>query len=377
LRPASFICRQPRPCPLRSSRLRGSVPRGAEEESQHGKVRRGDAPGTGDGETGNRGTEGARCLRGRRKAVKYRRGETEIVIVIHQERGWFDPLSDAKGDVFSLAEHIGANGFNEAVRCVSDLVGFMPTEPAWTKHSRARAPELGIADRWRARRKPWRGSLTRRYLCDERKIPEAVIRAAIRHDRLREGPQGSMWAAHLDNDGVISGWEERGPNWRGFSNGGNTVLFRLGSVNASRLCVTEAAIDAMSLAAIEDLQPNSLYLSTGGGWAPETEIAIRAMIARLGTRLIAATDNNRQGDVYASRLETIARQAGCGFDRLRPRGDDWNEDLRGNGDGAGKRSGKREEDEMPAACPAGASREASPATRPLTRRTGEAAAGVA
>ena len=30
-----------------------------------------------------------------RKAVKYRRGEGEIVIVVHDGRGWFDPLSEA------------------------------------------------------------------------------------------------------------------------------------------------------------------------------------------------------------------------------------------------------------------------------------------
>ena len=37
-----------------------------------------------------------------------------------------------------------------------------------------------------------------------------------------------MWAAHLDNDGVVTGWEERGPQWRGFSTGGVKVLFRFG-----------------------------------------------------------------------------------------------------------------------------------------------------
>ncbi|WP_204278125.1 hypothetical protein, partial [Escherichia coli] len=40
-----------------------------------------------------------------RRAVKYRRSG-KIVIVIHEGRGWFDPLSDAKGDVFSLVEHL-------------------------------------------------------------------------------------------------------------------------------------------------------------------------------------------------------------------------------------------------------------------------------
>ena len=40
------------------------------------------------------------------RAVKYRRGAGEIIIVIHNGRGWFDPLSDAKGDVFTLAGHL-------------------------------------------------------------------------------------------------------------------------------------------------------------------------------------------------------------------------------------------------------------------------------
>ncbi len=42
-----------------------------------------------------------------RRAVKHRRG-SDIIIVIHEGRGWFDPLSDAKGDVFSLIQHLGA-----------------------------------------------------------------------------------------------------------------------------------------------------------------------------------------------------------------------------------------------------------------------------
>ena len=35
-----------------------------------------------------------------KRAAKYRRGEGEIVIVTHHGKGWFDPMSDAKGDVF-------------------------------------------------------------------------------------------------------------------------------------------------------------------------------------------------------------------------------------------------------------------------------------
>ncbi|WP_314962669.1 DUF3991 and toprim domain-containing protein [Bradyrhizobium cosmicum] len=261
-----------------------------------------------------------------RKALKYRRG-SDIIIVIHEGRGWFDALSDARGDVFSLVEHLDGIDFPEVLQRVCDLVGFVPAEPVWTRESRAHDPDLAAADRWRARRKPWRGSLTWLYLCEERGIPEAVIRAAIRHGRLREGPHGSMWAAHLDNDGMVTGWEERGPQWRGFASGGGKVLFRFGPANATRLCITEAAIDALSMAAIEDQRPDSLYLSTGGGWAPATLAAIRALSARPGARLVAATDNNRQGEVYADRLGAVAQEVGCDYERLRPATEDWNEQL--------------------------------------------------
>jgi hypothetical protein len=262
-----------------------------------------------------------------RKAVKYRRAN-DIIIVIHDGKGWFDALSDDKGDVFSLVSHLERVPFAEVLQRVSDLVGFKPTEPVWTRSARPRNPDFCIADRWHARRKPRQGSPTWRYLRDERKIPDSIIRAAVAEDQLREGPHGSMWAAHLNDEGGVTGWEERGSQWRGFSTGGAKVLFRLGVINADRVCVTEAAIDAMSLAAMEGLRPDSLYLSTGGGWAPATVVAIQQLAARRDKQLVAATDNNKQGDVYAGRLEAIASEVGCAFERLRPSADDWNDGLR-------------------------------------------------
>ncbi|RWB66234.1 MAG: DUF3991 domain-containing protein [Mesorhizobium sp.] len=262
-----------------------------------------------------------------RRAVKFRRG-AEIIIVIHEGKGWFDPLSEARGDVFGLVQHLEDIRFVEALDRVADLIGFVPSDPVWTRAPRKHRTNRSISGRWKSRRWPWQGSMTWRYLREERQLPETVIRAAIRQDSLREGPRGSMWAAHTDEAGALTGWEERGPEWRGFASGGAKLLFRLGPVEATRLCVTEAAIDAMSLAAIEELRPGSLYLSTGGGWAPATVAAIRRLAARTGALLVAATDNNAQGDVYAGRLEAIAVETGCGFERLRPAADDWNEDLR-------------------------------------------------
>jgi hypothetical protein len=41
-----------------------------------------------------------------RLSLKYRRGKGEILIVSHAGRGWWDPTSDAKGDVFGLAQRL-------------------------------------------------------------------------------------------------------------------------------------------------------------------------------------------------------------------------------------------------------------------------------
>jgi hypothetical protein len=262
-----------------------------------------------------------------RKALKYRRG-AEIVILIHGGRGWFDPLSDAKGDVFGLAEYLDGVTFVEALDLVANLVGVIVRNPAWSRPAGKPAHITSIPERWGTRRRPWQGSMTWRYLRTGRCLPVTIIREAIRRDALREGPYGSMWAAHVNDHGAVSGWEERGPDWRGFSTGGSKILFRLGSPDATRLCVTEAAIDAMSLAAFEGLREGSLYLSTGGGWSPMTDAAVRKLATRPGAVLIAATDANNQGETFAGRLRDIADEVGCDWLRLTPPAEDWNDALK-------------------------------------------------
>jgi len=259
-----------------------------------------------------------------RKAIKYRLGG-QIVIVIHDGQGWFDPLSDAKGDIFTLAMHLGARDFPGALDEVTKLVGYSPSAPVWQPPAPTRSsPVETAAARWAARRKPWKGSRTWTYLTTERRIPESVLRTVIAQDLLREGPFGSMWACHRDASGVVCGWEERGPDWRGFSTAGDKLLFSLGN-GSLRLCISESAIDAMSLAAVEGIPGSSRYLSAGGGWSPATTEAVRSLAQAIdGATLVAATDDDQQGDVFAERIETIAREAGCAYERKRPALKDWN-----------------------------------------------------
>ncbi|WP_337696960.1 DUF3991 and toprim domain-containing protein [Agrobacterium vitis] len=261
------------------------------------------------------------------RAVKFRRDD-DIIIVIHDDRGWFDARSDAKGDVFALASYLHGIGFADALVVIGDLVAFQPTAPTWERPLRQTQTMASIADRWNHRKRPWRASATWRYLHQCRALPWQVISAAIEADVLREGPYGSMWAKHVDGAGAVIGWEERGPDWRGFSTGGAKALFQFGVDGARRICVTEAAIDALSLAAIEQTRSDTLYVSSGGGWSPLTAQALQTLASGEGAWLMAATDNNVQGEVFADRLRQMADSAGCDFSRLRPESEDWNEDLR-------------------------------------------------
>jgi hypothetical protein len=109
-----------------------------------------------------------------RKAMKYRR-ETAIVIVIHGGKGWFDPLSDGKGDVFRLVVHLKGCSFVEALTEVAALVGYVPSAPLWPHASHRREPDRSVAERWLARRRPWCGLAAWRYLAAARHLPEPVI----------------------------------------------------------------------------------------------------------------------------------------------------------------------------------------------------------
>ena len=94
-----------------------------------------------------------------RRAIKFRRGD-DIIIVIHDGKGWFDPLSEAKGDVLSLIQHLDGASFTCALALAADLVGYTPQEPRWARPLRSRENTMSLAERWRVRRSPWRGSAT-------------------------------------------------------------------------------------------------------------------------------------------------------------------------------------------------------------------------
>ena len=100
----------------------------------------------------------------------------------------------------------------------------------------------------------------------ERGLPAALLEVAVRRDLVREGVRGSAWFLHCIGERP-SGWEMRGPSFKGFLAGGAKGVFIFSRSNApSRVAVCEAAIDALSLAAIDGANNDTAYVSTGGGW---------------------------------------------------------------------------------------------------------------
>ena len=285
------------------------------------------------------------------KCLKYRRGSGEVLIISHGGRGWWDPMSEAKGDVFGLTQHLdpGLN-FGQVRKLLRGMVGLKPSHPVLER--RRDKPAIPVAQRWDQRRRLSRGSATWGYLTGERALPPAVLAAADRCDVVREGPRGSAWFAHRDHAGVLTGIDMRGPDWRGFSKASDKSLFRLpgeaaqgsggeavriggggGTGGLTRLAVCEAPIDALSLAALEGVRSDTLYVAITGGMGPLTLACLDALLQGLAVQpegvLVAATDADRAGERHAQRLAELAQAAGVRSERLVPPGgqNDWNDAL--------------------------------------------------
>jgi hypothetical protein len=210
-------------------------------------------------------------------SLQYRRGKGEILIVSHAGRGWWDPTSDAKGDVFGLVQRLEPGlSFGHVRKRLGEFAGLSPRFPPVDRAGGRNSPDRPVAERWAERKPVWPNSPTWRYLSRKRGLPSAIIEAVSVSGVLREGPGGSAWFAHLDNHGVVAHVDVRGPTYKGSLTGGVKSLFRLppNGPNLPRLVLAEAAIDALSVAAIESLRMDTLYAATGGGMGPGTNAAL-------------------------------------------------------------------------------------------------------
>ena len=271
-----------------------------------------------------------------RRALKYRRGDGEVLIVTHEGRGWWDPQSSAKGDVFTLVQHLDPSlNFGHVRQVLRRFVGVTPRFTPAERRRDGQGDTRSVAERWAGRPRLRSNCAAWRYLSEKRVLPTPVLGAAAEQDIIRDGAYGSAWFAHRDG-GAVTHVEIRGETFKGSLRGGAKTLFRFqpGAAPVQRLVIAEAPIDALSIAAIEQLRTDSLYVATGGGMGPGTLAALEEICSALasepGAIVESAADANKAGDGYAARHAAIAAVAGVAFHRLRPPdGQDWNDVLKG------------------------------------------------
>ncbi len=268
------------------------------------------------------------------RCQKYRREDGRVVIVNHDGRGWWDPHdSVAKGDVFKLVQHLHSGmSLGHVRRMLRPMMGMAPTQLPMQRQ-KTKAPQRPAAELWSQRPAVQARSAVWSYLTETRGLPATVVAAAVAQDVLREGIRGTAWFAHRKHDRVLTGIEMRGPDYRGFSSGGDKTLFRFraaGEGPVHRLVVCEAPIDALSFAALDSEPAGTVYVATAGGMGPSTLDALQVLMAELVSvpraRMVIATDADTQGDRYAVSLRDMADTACLWSGRVLPPNGakDWN-----------------------------------------------------
>jgi hypothetical protein len=272
-----------------------------------------------------------------RLALKYRRGDGEILIVNHDGRGWWDPLSTAKGDIFALVQFLDPSlNFGEVRKVLQPFIGLSPSFPEAPRKEKPADASQPPRVRWASRPRLRPGTATWLYLHNARALPPPVLDAAARADVVREGAFDCAWFAHRDDGGAVTHVEIRGAGFKGSLRNGHKTLFRFGGGPGcvTRLVVAEAPIDALSVAALEEIRADTVYLATGGGMGPGTIAALNAALAAVAgfpaALFVSATDANSAGERFAARHAELALAAGVSFARLAPAsGTDWNDVLTG------------------------------------------------
>jgi hypothetical protein len=155
--------------------------------------------------------------------ARYRRNKGEVLIVTHDGRGWWDPLSEAKGDIFDLVQYLDRSlNFGQVRQDLRRFVGVAPTYPTAIRTKQGRGPNRPLQERWAKRPCLRPDSPAWAYLVGARCLPADILAAATAQDVAREGYYGSAWFAHCA-DGAVSHVEVRGPDYKGSLAGGHNT----------------------------------------------------------------------------------------------------------------------------------------------------------
>jgi len=172
------------------------------------------------------------------------------------------------------------------------------------------------------------------YLEEERRIPRALLQSPRFAGKIRVDFRRNAIFPHADQGGPC-GYEIKAKAFTGFSKGGDKGLwFSAARVGDTSLVIAESGIDALSYAVLHP-DDNARYASTGGAMNPNQPVLIQSAIARMGqgASIIAATDNDPDGQKLAAQIKGIASESGRKDlqvlqDLPEGEGNDWNDCLR-------------------------------------------------
>lgn len=148
---------------------------------------------------------------------------------------------------------------------------------------------------------------SQRTYAEDRGISTATLQRF--RNQVRAGVFGGIYFAHRNLEtGNIQGfeqaWEKNGVrNTARFAKGGVKTVSVLGDPRtATRMVVFEGGLDALALAELEG-RTDTLYVSTGGGFGPRTEVALQRLSE--GRQVLSGFDNDPAGEALHSRLVTL------------------------------------------------------------------------
>ncbi len=256
------------------------------------------------------------------------------IVTTHNGQGFFVPGTATKGDVFDLVGYLDPALASFPARRAS-VAGM--AAPADLERARAAMPPNititpGAPDAakrssytrlWVTHHPLKEGSPAYTWLTEQRGIHPIVVQAAIAQEELREGPKATVWAAHRNPTGELTGWDTEGPGFRNFASNATKSLFTLDAANgnATRIVVADTPIEAMSLATIERMRNDTIYAAVSGTVGRETAATLRAYIDRIDPNtlsIVVATPTTEAGNALAERIAAIGHTANFVPDRIFP-----------------------------------------------------------
>ncbi len=163
-----------------------------------------------------------------------------------------------------------------------------------------------------------------KHLTEDLGLSPAIVEAATKGDALREGPGGNAWYPHRDANGGITGVSTDSKDLpHAMLRGSQKALFRLaGGDSPTRIVFTEQPAEALAIAQIEKLRPDTLYVASAGSLSAGSSKALAEELKKIaelpGAELGIATNRGNQGETTAQYVAKVAETAGVQTVRYAP-----------------------------------------------------------